>query len=236
MKALRFDVVTLLPGLFAPFLSLGVIGRGNALGLLQTHFWNPRDYSPKGQVDDAPYGGGAGMVMCAEPLALAVEAARADALAEGRERPQTLFLDPTGERLTQQLVGEVCGADALVLVCGRYEGMDQRALDSLADRVVSLGDFVLSGGEVAAMALIEAVGRRHAGVLGNPDSTLDESFSGGEDAPLYTAPVYTRPRVWRGRQVPQELLSGDRERIRQWSLAAARQRQERQGQAGASGA
>ena len=212
---MRFDVVSLFPGLFDSVLDYGVSARALDRGIICFRAWNPRDYSadPYQSVDDRPYGGGPGMVMQAEPLAAAVDAACDDLAREGLP-PHVIYFSPRGERLDQEKILTLAQKPALTLVCGRYEGVDERFLRVSVAQEISLGDFVLSGGEVAALALMDAVIRQLPGVLGNASSALEESFADG----LLDGPYYTRPEVWRGMAVPEVLRSGDHAAIARWRL------------------
>jgi tRNA (guanine37-N1)-methyltransferase len=206
---MRFDVVTLFPAMFAAITEQGITRRAYELGLWSLRAWNPRDFTSDAHrtVDDRPYGGGPGMVMMAEPLALAIESLRRDG-----GGPKVIALAPGGKPLTDATVRQYAARGAsLALVCGRYEGIDQRFLDSCVDEVLSVGDFVMSGGELAAMALIDAVVRQLPGAL-KDESVDDESFATG----LLDGPHYTRPEVWRGQSVPQVLLSGHHRDIEAW--------------------
>ncbi len=207
---MRFDVVTLFAPMFEAVTEHGITSRAIKRGLWSLNTWNPREetFDNHRTVDDRPFGGGPGMVMMAEPLARTVERIRAS----GNRGPVVSFA-PNGKRLTDAMVREwVANARDLVLICGRYEGIDQRFLDGFVDETVSLGDFVLSGGELPAMALIDAVVRQLPGAI-KELSTLDESFSTG----LLDAPHYTRPEVWRGQGVPEVLLSGHHANIVRWT-------------------
>ena len=210
---MRFDVLTLFPEMFAPFLSVGVTRRAYAGGQVDVHLHNPRDFAEGNyrRVDDRPFGGGPGMVMLAEPLdkALAhVRQQRADVA------PVVLF-SPIGERLDQGRVAQWAAGAGAILVCGRYEGIDQRFIDTHVNVQLSLGDFVLSGGELAAMALLDAVARLQPGVLSDPQSHLFDSFSPALDG-LLDCPHYSRPEVWQGQAVPPVLLGGNHAQIAQW--------------------
>jgi tRNA (guanine37-N1)-methyltransferase len=180
---------------------------------VQVKLWNPRDYAQGGyrRVDDRPFGGGPGMVMMAEPLAQCLAAIRA----ERAEPCPVLLFAPTGRRLDHQQVEHWAASPGAVLVCGRYEGIDQRFIDAHVDEQISLGDFVLSGGEVAAMALMDAVARLQPGVLGDEDSHAQDSFNPALDG-LLDCPHYTRPESWQGVTVPEPLLSGHHARIEAW--------------------
>ena len=221
---MRFAVVTIFPEMFAALRDHGVSGRAIREGLARVDTWNPRDFTRDRHrtVDDRPYGGGPGMVMMAAPLSAAIRAARSE-LGPGT---RVLYLSPQGQRLTQQRV-EVLASERtpLVLLAGRYEGVDERVIEAEADEEVSIGDFVLSGGELAAMALMDAVIRLLPGALGHEQSAAQDSFADG----LLDCPHYTRPELFEGRAVPPVLLSGDHERIRRWrrEQAVARTRARR---------
>ncbi len=214
---IRFDVVTLFPEMLSAVAKSGITGRALETGLWRLATWNPRDFTSDNYrtVDDRPYGGGPGMVMLAEPLELALDAARA--AGGGR----VLYLSPQGARLDHARVMALAKEGALTLLCGRYEGVDERLIARRVDEELSLGDFVLSGGELAAMALIDAVVRQVPGALGDAQSALQESFAEG----LLDCPQYTRPEVWpevgQGAKVPEVLLSGHHEQIRRWRLKQA---------------
>jgi tRNA (guanine37-N1)-methyltransferase len=210
---MRFDVVTLFPELFTPFLTVGVTRRAYESGQVDVRFANPRDHAIGNyrRIDDRPFGGGPGMVMMAEPLqkALAhIRSQRTDAA------PVVLF-SPIGRRLDHALVQRWSASSGAILVCGRYEGIDQRFIDAHVDEQVSLGDFVLSGGELAAMALMDAVARLQPGVLTDPQSHEFDSFNVALDG-LLDCPHYTRPEQWDGQIVPPVLLSGNHEHIERW--------------------
>jgi len=210
---MRFDVVTLFPELFAPFLAAGVTRRAYEAKQVDVRPWNLRDFAEGNyrRVDDRPFGGGPGMVMLAEPLArclAAVKADRADAA------PVVLF-SPIGERLDHAGVERWSASAGAILLCGRYEGIDQRFIDTHVDVQLSLGDFVLSGGEIAAMALLDAVARLQPGVLNDAGSHQEDSFNPAVDG-LLDCPHYTRPEEWNGLKVPEELLSGHHARIEAW--------------------
>lgn len=213
----RIDVITLFPEWIDQLKSLGLTGRALADGRVNLRCWNPRDFASgvHRSVDDRPYGGGPGMVMRPEPLAEAIEAAKADAPAA-----HVVALSPQGRRLDQSGVMELVDREHLVLVCGRYEGIDERVLEDLVDEEWSVGDYVLSGGEPAAAVLIDALVRQLPGVLGHELSAVEDSFADG----LLDCPHYTRPEVWRGRAVPEVLLSGDHARIAEWRREQALER------------
>jgi tRNA (guanine37-N1)-methyltransferase len=210
---IRFDVLTLFPGLFDGFLGESILSRAIERGLVQVHRWDIRDWAGgrHKQVDDRPFGGGPGMVLMAPPVVAAVEAVRGSAEPPGR----LIALTPQGRRLDQGLVAGLAKEPRLVLLCGRYEGFDERIFEALQPEPLSIGDYVLSGGEVAAMVVIDAVVRLIPGVLGDAESAVDESF--GPDGGL-EYPQYTRPRTFRGREVPEILLSGDHAAIARWRL------------------
>jgi tRNA (guanine37-N1)-methyltransferase len=210
---MRFDLLTLFPELFEPFLRFGINRRAFESGQVDVRMTNPRDFAHGNykRVDDRPFGGGPGMVMLAEPLQAALKAVQADR-ADGA--PVVLF-SPVGRRLDHAQVVRWADSGGAVLVCGRYEGIDQRFIDAHVDEQVSLGDFVLSGGEVAAMALLDAVARLQPGVLGDADSHLMDSFNPELDG-LLDCPHYTRPEQWNGKPVPPVLMSGHHEHIARW--------------------
>lgn len=210
---MRFDVVTLFPELFAPFLAAGVTRRAYETKQVDVRLWNLRDFAEGNyrRVDDRPFGGGPGMVMLAEPLARCLAAVRAD---RADPAPVVLF-SPIGQRLDHAQVETWSASAGAILLCGRYEGIDQRFIDAHVDVQLSLGDFVLSGGEVAAMALLDAVARLQPGVLNDAGSHQEDSFNPALDG-LLDCPHYTRPESWEGRPVPEELLSGHHARIAAW--------------------
>lgn len=225
---MRFDVITLFPELFAPFFTSGINRRAFESGLVEVKLWNPRDFADGNyrRVDDRPFGGGPGMVMMAEPLWRCLQALRADRNEADEVRAPVVLFSPIGERLGHAGVSRWADSAGAVLVCGRYEGIDQRFIDACVDRQISLGDFVLSGGEVAAMALLDAVARLQPGVLGDEGSHQQDSFNPALDG-LLDSPHHTRPEVWQGpagpMAVPEVLLGGHHERIaryrREQSLA-----------------
>jgi len=220
---MRFDVITLFPELFAPFLASGVTRRAYASGQVQVRLWNPRDHAEGNyrRVDDRPFGGGPGMVMMAEPLARCLAAIRADrgegdGGSEGQEPAPLVLFSPIGERLSHAGVQRWSDAGrGAILLCGRYEGVDQRFIDRYVQCQISLGDFVLSGGEIAAMALLDAVARLQPGVLQDEGSHQLDSFNPGLDG-LLDCPHYTRPEVWQGQAVPAPLLSGHHAQSERW--------------------
>ncbi len=210
---IRFDAVTLFPEMFAAVTASGITRKALEAGLWRLQTWNPRDFTTDNYrtVDDRPYGGGPGMVMLAEPLEKALDAAKA---AGGGK---VIFLSPQGRKLDQEKVMELAGRQAVTLLCGRYEGVDERLIRRRVDEELSLGDFVLSGGELAAMAVIDAVVRQLPGALGDGQSAVEESFAAG----LLDCPQYTRPETYAGESIPEVLLSGHHEQIRRWRLKQA---------------
>jgi len=216
---IRFDVVSLFPEMFAALADSGITSRALGRGLWALALWNPRDFTTDAYrtVDDRPYGGGPGMVLMAEPLARALGAAAAAQRAACGTVGRVIYLSPQGRRLDHAKAIELAGREAVTLLCGRYEGVDERLLEQRVDEELSIGDFVLSGGEVAAMALIDAVVRQLPGALGDAVSAAEESFADG----LLDCPQYTRPEVVGGERVPEVLLSGHHENIRRWRLKQA---------------
>lgn len=210
---MRFDVITLFPEMFTPFLSAGVTRRAYESGQVEVVFWNPRDFAVGNyrRVDDRPFGGGPGMVMMAEPLSICLDAV----LAAREEQAPVVLFSPIGEVLRHSAVAGWASGEGAVLVCGRYEGIDQRFIDTHVTHQISLGDFVLSGGEVAAMVLLDAVARLQPGVLGDEASHVQDSFNPVLDG-LLDCPHYTRPEQWRGQAVPGALLSGHHAQIERW--------------------
>ena len=211
--SLRIDVLTLFPALFDGFLNQSIVRRALDKDLVAIERWDLRDWAEgkHKQVDDRPFGGGPGMVLMAPPVVAAVEDVKSRFEPAGR----LILLSPAGPRLEQARVAELAAEPRLILICGRYEGFDERVIDILEPELLSVGDFVLSGGEVAAMVVIDAVVRLVPGVLGDARSAVDESF--GPDGGL-EYPQYTRPRVFRGKAVPEVLLSGDHAAIARWRL------------------
>jgi tRNA (guanine37-N1)-methyltransferase len=210
---MRFDVVTLFPELFAPFVASGVTRRAYESKQVDVVLWNPRDFAAGNykRVDDRPFGGGPGMVMMAEPLSACLDAV----MAARRDAAPVVLFSPIGEVLRHAAVEAWAGSAGAVLVCGRYEGIDQRFIDARVTHQISLGDFVLSGGEVPAMALLDAVARLQPGVLGDEASHVQDSFNPALDG-LLDCPHYTRPEQWRGEGVPPALMSGHHAQIERW--------------------
>lgn len=211
---MRIDVISLFPPMFEAVTGYGISGRAIEQGLLSVQLWNPRDFSldKHRAVDDRPYGGGPGMVMEAAPLAAAIRAARGAVPGH-----KVMYLSPQGRRLDQAGVMELSARSGFILLAGRYEGVDERVIEAEVDEEWSIGDYVLSGGELAAMVVIDAVVRQLPGVLGHADSASQDSFVGG----LLECAQYTRPEDFEGRKVPEVLLSGDHAQIRRWRLKQA---------------
>ncbi len=214
---MRFDVITLFPELFEPFLKSGVTRRAYESGLVEVKLWNPREFAEGNyrRVDDRSFGGGPGMVMLAEPLARCLEAIRAERAEPEVSRAPVVLFSPIGRTLDHSGVAAWSASSGAVLVCGRYEGLDQRFIDSYVDQQISLGDFVLSGGEIPAMALLDAVARLQPGVLNDEGSHQLDSFNPALDG-LLDCPHYTRPEIWREQGVPDTLLSGNHAHIEGW--------------------
>lgn len=210
---MRYDVISLFPDMFDALRSHGVTGRAHQLGLWQLHCWNPRDFTQDVHrtVDDRPYGGGPGMVMMAGPLEKAVAQAQS---ARAGQAPVVL-LSPTGSRFDQDMAQQWSQSEGAILVCGRYEGVDQRFIERCVTHEVSLGDFVLSGGELPAMVMMDSAVRLLPGALNDADSAKQDSFNDALTG-LLDSPHYTRPEVYEGQGVPAELLSGHHARIAQW--------------------
>jgi tRNA (guanine37-N1)-methyltransferase len=208
----RFSIITLFPEMFTNFFSQGVIGRAVKKGLIEVAVYNPRDYTVDKHrtVDDRPYGGGPGMLMMVQPLADAIASAKAAA----SKQVMVVYLSPQGRKLDFDGVQSLSQYTDLVLVAGRYEGIDERIIETLVDQEWSIGDYVLSGGELPAMVLMDAVSRLIPDVLGHKQSAVEDSFTNG----LLDCPHYTRPETYEDRSVPEVLLSGDHEKIRQWRL------------------
>jgi len=213
---MHFDVVTLFPEMFDALTGSGITQRAHANGHYELVLWNPRDFSSNSyrSVDDRPYGGGPGMVMMAEPLAKALRAARLRQMSCGVKRILTVFLSPQGRPLTQSIVEELGGYQGFVLLAGRYEGVDERVLDAEIEDQISIGDYVLSGGELPAMVLMDALIRRIPGTLNDAESAQQESFMHG----LLDFPQYTRPEIYENDAVPSVLLSGHHAQITRWRM------------------
>lgn len=209
---MRVDVVTIFPDMFQAVTNYGITRRAVEQNKLSVHCWNPRDFTQGAYraVDDRPYGGGPGMVMMADPLAAVTKAIRNEV---GSAAP-LIYLSPQGQTLDQDVVVELSARQGLILLAGRYEGVDERFLNLYVEHEYSIGDYVISGGELAAMVVIDAVSRHLPGVLGNEESALQESFING----LFDCPHYTRPEEFEGVRVPKVLLSGNHETIRRWRV------------------
>jgi tRNA (guanine37-N1)-methyltransferase len=212
---MHIGVISLFPDMFSAITEHGVTRRAIKEDLLTVSVWNPRDFTHDKHrtVDDRPYGGGPGMLMMVQPLVDAINAAKA---ALGEDTP-VIYLSPQGQTLDHSGVTQLAQNDRMILIAGRYEGIDQRVIDQYVDAEWSIGDYVLSGGELPAMVLIDAVARMVPGVLGHQDSAAEDSFANG----LLDCPHYTRPETYNGQQVPTVLLSGNHEKIRQWRLQQA---------------
>jgi tRNA (guanine37-N1)-methyltransferase len=211
---MQFDVVSLFPEMFAALTQSGVTRRAHEQGLWNLSIWNPRDFTTDRHrtVDDRPYGGGPGMVMLAKPLEATINAAKQRQVDMGLPAPRVVFMSPQGKPLTHARVMDLKDEPGLVVLCGRYEAVDQRLLDRVVDEEISLGDFVLSGGELPAMALMDAVVRHIPGVLGDDASAVEDSFVNG----LLDSPHYTRPEVYEGVAVPPVLMGGNHAEIMKW--------------------
>ncbi len=212
---MRFAVITLFPEMLDAIMDFGITGRAIDSGLIDIQAWNPRDYATDNHrtVDDRPYGGGPGMVMMLPPLCAAIRAARSSMSGATK----VVHLTPQGRKLDQAGVMELAGNENLILLSGRYEGIDERVIETEVDEEWSIGDYVLSGGELAAMVIIDVIARTLPGVLGHADSAREDSFCAG----LLDYPHYTRPEEFEGKCVPEILLSGDHEKIRRWRLKQA---------------
>ena len=213
----RFDILTLFPEALSAYLEASLLGKAVEKGLLQVQLHQLRDYAldKHRRVDDQVYGGGEGMVMKPEPLAAAIEAIRKD-----YQKGRVIYLSPQGRKLEQGVVRELFGYSEILLICGRYEGVDERILEGWVDEEISLGDFVLAGGELPALAIVEALARLIPGVIGNPGSLREESLADG----LLEYPHYTRPPVFQGRSVPEILLQGNHAEIQRWRRVEALKR------------
>jgi len=214
LRTLRFDIVSIFPGMFESPFADSIIQRAWEEGLLDLRVHDLRDYSlnKHRKVDDTPFGGGVGMVMNVEPIARVIAAIK-------KEVPETrtILLSPGGRPFDQEKAWELSRLPSLTLICGRYEGIDERVRLHFVDEEISIGDYVLTGGEIPAMVLVEAISRLVPGVLGDPESVVEESFTDG----LLEYPQYTRPRDYQGSKVPEILISGDHKKIRDWQKAEA---------------
>jgi tRNA (guanine37-N1)-methyltransferase len=221
---MRFDVLTLFPDAVNQYLSTSILGHAQQKGLIDSHVWNIRGYAHDKHhtVDDTPYGGGAGMVMKIEPIDHALQTVREDTGNKGQGTKKSIIvLSARGAQFTQAKAEEYAKLDQLILISGRYEGIDQRVADHLADEEIAIGPYVLAGGELAALVVIEASARLLPGVLGNPESLIEESFSTNYQPPTTNSveyPQYTKPDTYKGWRVPEVLLSGNHAAIRQWRM------------------
>lgn len=215
-SSLAFDVITLFPQMFDAVSKSGITARALEKGLYQLTLWNPRDFTsdPRKTVDDRPFGGGPGMVMMAEPLEKAIQAARQRQQQAGVTQSRVIHLSPQGQPLTHQKVMQLMAEPGLILLASRYEGVDERLIRRQVDEEISIGDYVLSGGELPAMVLIDAIVRQIPGALGDVDSAAEDSFVNG----LLDCPHYTRPENYENEGVPEVLLSGHHAEIRRWRL------------------
>ncbi len=213
----HYGVITLFAEMFDAIADFGVTRRGLDEKAWQLQCWNPRDFAVNAykSIDDRPYGGGPGMVMMAEPLTAALDAAVKQQVANGVVKPKVVYVTPQAKPITDAGIRELATEDGLIFLCGRYEGIDERVIESRVDLEVSIGDYVLSGGELAAMVLIDAMVRLLPGVLGDGQSAVEDSFSPGRDG-LLDHPHYTRPESWNGEAVPPVLMSGDHAKIDAW--------------------
>lgn len=224
-----YTVITLFPEMFDAIADFGVTRRGLDEKAWELKCWNPREFAVNAYktIDDRPYGGGPGMVMMAEPLDAALDAALKGHATKGIGRPKVVYLTPQARPITDADIRELASEDGLIFLCGRYEGIDERLIEARVDLEVSIGDYVLSGGELAAMVLIDAMVRLLPGVLGDEQSAVADSFSPvpGEAGPgLLDHPHYTRPETWDGRAVPPVLISGDHAKIEAWRRKQALKR------------
>ena len=214
MRRLRFDILSIFPGMIESPFGDSIIHRAQKKGLLEIRIHDLRDFTlnKHRKVDDTPFGGGVGMIMNVEPIARALEAIKKDV-----PKARTILLSPGGKPFNQKKAGQLAHQESLILICGRYEGIDERVRLHFADEEVSIGDYILTGGEIPAMVLLETVSRLIPGVLGDSESIVEESFTGG----VLEYPQYTRPRDFKGFKVPDVLVSGDPKKIRAWQKAEA---------------
>jgi tRNA (guanine37-N1)-methyltransferase len=231
---MKADILTIFPGFFGGPLDHGITRRACEMGLakIEVHDLRQFTHDKHRTVDDRPFGGGEGMVLkpeplfeCLESLQVASRSERIDDRIGGRAKQSVILLSAQGQPFTQQVAAELATLDRIVLLCGRYEGVDERVAEHLADEELSIGDYVLSGGELAAAVVVDAVARLQAGVLGNETSSVDESFG---EAGLLDWPQYTRPAEFRGWKVPEVLIGGNHEEVRKWRRNAAREKTQRQ--------
>ena len=219
---MRIDIVTLFPELCDSFLSASILGRARAKNLFEAHCHQIRDYTKnkQKQTDDYPYGGGCGMVLYAQPIADCLRAVQAQCAAQGRAKPHVVFLTAAGQQYNEETAKRLASYDSLALVCGHYEGIDQRVIDAFGDEEISIGDYVLTGGELASLVVADSVLRLQPGVLAEEKGYQDESYWDG----LLEYPQFTRPEVWEGCAVPPVLLTGDHKKIDAWRGDQSRQR------------
>lgn len=219
---MRIDIVTLFPELCDGFLSASILGRARARNLFEAHCHQIRDYTTnkQKQTDDYPYGGGCGMVLYAQPIADCLREVQRQCAEQGREKPHVVFLTAAGAPYTEQTAKRLAGYDAVTLVCGHYEGIDERVIEAFGDEEISIGDYVLTGGELASLVVADSVLRLQPGVLAEEKGYQEESYWDG----LLEYPQYTRPEVWEGRAVPAVLLTGDHKKIDAWRAAQSRTR------------
>ena len=219
---MRIDIVTLFPELCDGFLSASILGRARAKNLFEAHCHQIRDYTKnkQKQTDDYPYGGGCGMVLYAQPIADCLRAVQDQCAAQGRTKPHVVFLTAAGQQYNEETAKRLASYDSLALVCGHYEGLDQRVIDAFGDEEISIGDYVLTGGELASLVVADSVLRLQPGVLAEEKGYQDESYWDG----LLEYPQFTRPEVWEGRAVPPVLLTGDHKKIDAWRGDQSRQR------------
>ena len=221
----RYSVITLFPEMLDAIADFGVTRRGLDEKVWELKCWNPREFAVNAYktIDDRPYGGGPGMVMMAEPLNAALDAATAQQVAGGVAKPKVVYVTPQARPITDAGIRELANEDGLIFLCGRYEGIDERLIETRVDVEVSIGDYVLSGGELAAMVIIDAMVRLLPGVLGDGQSAVEDSFSPTRDG-LLDHPHYTRPESWNGHTVPPVLMSGDHAKIQAWRRKQALKR------------
>lgn len=215
----ELDVITLFPGMFDAVTQYGITGKANRNKIFQLSVWNPRDFTKDNYrtIDDSPYGGGPGMVMLTQPLDDAISAAKKKQTELGINQTQVIYLTPQGKLLNHNLVMQLSKLRGLILLCGRYEGIDERLIKNQVDMEISIGDYVISGGELAAMVLIDSIVRLLPGALGDPQSANQDSFS----SYLLDFPHFTRPEVYKGNNVPKVLMSGNHAEINRWRLQQA---------------
>lgn len=213
------DVITLFPEMFNAITQYGITGKASRNNIFKLDTWNPRDFTHDNYrtVDDSPYGGGPGMVMMAQPLEDAIIQAKTRQIALNIDRPKVVYLSPQGKRLNHQIVKQLSALPGLILLCGRYEGIDERLIIRQVDMEISIGDYVISGGELAAMVLVDCIVRQLPGTLGDPESANQDSFVDG----ILDYPHYTRPEIYKNNRVPEILMSGHHAHIHRWRLQQA---------------